>query len=59
VRLIRLTLDAIVEHERVQVRARTACGHEPGRRLALLLGFRPEAAADGVEIWLREPTWGT
>jgi len=54
VRAARLTLDTIVETERVEIRARVAVGWEPGRRLASLLGFRSPRAAAGVEIWIKE-----
>lgn len=50
-RRARLTLRSIVDSGPVVVRAYVRRGHEPGRRMARLVGMRPAAVIGDVEEW--------
>jgi hypothetical protein len=47
-RLIRLRL---AEHADVRIRATVLKGHEPGRRIARLIGLRPAGETGAFELW--------
>ena len=47
----RLTPDALAKNAPVRIRARVRAGHEPGRRLAVLCGFRLVAVDGLFERW--------
>jgi len=53
VKHLRLTLDAIVESERVEILARVASGWRPGQRLARGMGFRFQSDDGATEMWVR------
>lgn len=50
-RFCRLALQRLSQDQPVTVWAAVREGHEPGRRLARLVGMRLSAAADGLERW--------
>jgi hypothetical protein len=47
----RLTLARLAHVEGLRIVARVRVGHEPGRRLARLIGFSHAATAAGFEAW--------
>lgn len=52
-RVVRLTLTRLVETNGTMVLARVALGHEPGQRLARLIGLKRGDVHEGFELWVR------